>query len=237
MTELDARLLWPFTWSGPALAGIFGIGFVGLAQFFPPPAPTADGATIARLYIEHGSAIKIGCFVMIVGLVLLIPWAIALAALTGRSSGLLRHGQIACAATSTTLIEIIPTTWALAAFRPADLSEGVTRAFNDFGWFMLLFAWPPFSLWSLLVAIAILADDGETPTFPRWAGYLSLWNAMLLAPGGLMAFFKVGPFAWNGIMAFYVPLLVFFVWLVAITVTMLRANTRQRVEPLASSDH
>ena len=40
-----------------------------------------------------------------------------------------------------------------------------------------------------------------------------------------MAFFKVGPFAWNGIMAFYIPLFVFFVWLAALTVWVTSAET------------
>jgi hypothetical protein len=231
MTNLEPGLARAFTWAGPALAVTFGVGFVLLAGFFPPPAPSADSATIARLYSEHQLAIRGGCFLMIVGLVLLIPWGIALAALTERipgSSSLLTYGQLACIATSTTLIEIIPTTWALAAYRPAEVAADITRTVNDFGWFLLLFAWPPFGLWSALVAIAIFRDHSATPLFPRWAAYLSLWNTTLLVPGGLIAFFKAGPFAWNGVIAFYVPLTVFFVWLVAITVVMLRATTRSR---------
>jgi hypothetical protein len=73
-------------------------------------------------------------------------------------------------------------------------------------------------------AAAIFGDTRPHPLFPRWSAYLSLWNALLLVPGGLMAFFKIGPFAWDGIFAFYIPLLVFFVWLISMTVLMLRAS-------------
>lgn len=230
MTNLDPRLVQQFTWAGPALAVVFGIGLIPLAGFFPPPEPSAGSAEIVRLYTEHGLAIRAGCFTMIIGLVLLIPWGIAVATLTnriGRVGSPLVYGQITCLAVSTTLIELIPTTWALAAFRPGEVSADITRTVNDLGWFLLLFAWPPFSLWSLLVALAIFSDDGDTPVFPRWAAYLSLWNATLLVPGGLVAFFKIGPFAWNGVMAFYVPLTVFFVWLVGMTVLMLRVAPRE----------
>jgi hypothetical protein len=58
---------------------------------------------------------------------------------------------------------------------------------------------------------------------------LSLWDALLLVPDGLMAFFKVGPFAWDGIMAFYIPLTVFFVWLVGMTVVMFRLGSERHV--------
>lgn len=224
MNDLDPRLLRRFVWAGPALIVVFSLGLIPLAGFFPPPAPSAGSTQIALLYSGHALPIRIGCFVMIVGLVLLIPWGTAIAAYTRAAGAGLRYAQLACVAVCTALIELIPTTWALAAYRPGEVAADITRTVNDFGWFLLLFAWPPFSLWSILVASAIFADQRETPLFPRWTAYLSLWNAVLLVPGGLMAFFKVGPFAWNGVMAFYIPLFVFFVWLVGMTVAMLRIS-------------
>jgi hypothetical protein len=45
--------------------------------------------------------------------------------------------------------------------------------------------------------------------------------------GGIAVFFKHGPFAWNGIIGFYAPLTVFFVWLVITTYLLLTAIKRQ----------
>jgi hypothetical protein len=230
---LDTRLLRTFTWCGPVLTVVFSIGLIPLARFFPPPSPAADGATIARLYAAHATEIRLGCFAMIVGLVFLVPWG-ALAAWCWRIPGAdpaLANAQLVCLAVSTALIEVIPTVWAVAAYRAGGAAADVTQAFNDLGWFLLLFAWPPFSLWSVLVALSVFADRRERPLFPRWTAYLSLWNALLLVPGGLMAFFKVGPFAWDGIMAFYIPLTVFFVWLVGMTVVMLRLPANRPSAP------
>lgn len=230
----NTRLLRALAWGGPVLTVVFGLGLIPLAGFFPPPSPTADPRSIALLYAEHHTSIRLGCFAMIVGLVFLVPWGVALAAWCRRIPGAdpaLATGQLVCLGVSTALIEVIPTVWAVAAYRAGSAVPDVTQAFNDLGWFLLLFAWPPFSLWSVLVAASVLSDRGERPLLPRWTGYLSLWNALLLAPGGLMAFFKVGPFAWDGIMAFYIPLTVFFVWLVGMTVVMFRLTTVRPAAP------
>lgn len=234
----NSRLIRALTWGGPVLTVVFSAGLIPLAGFFPPPSPTLDAQSIAGLYAEHATAIRLGCFAMIVGLVFLVPWGVALAALCRRIPGAdpsLVTGQLVCLAVSTTLIEVIPTVWAVAAYRAGTAAADVTQAFNDLGWFLLLFGWPPFSLWSLLVAASVLSDDRERPLLPRWTGYLSLWNALLLVPGGLMAFFKVGPFAWDGIMAFYIPLTVFFVWLVGLTVVMFRLSAVRRTIPGSSA--
>ena len=87
------------------------------------------------------------------------------------------------------------------------------RTINDFGWFLYLYTWPPFSVWALAIALAILWDTSERPAFPRWAGYMNLWLALLLVPAGLMLFFKSRPFAYDGIITFWVPTVAFFFWI------------------------
>jgi hypothetical protein len=172
----NPKLLKLFTWSGPVLVVLFSAGLIPLARFFPPPSPAADAASVAALYRDHATSIRLGCFAMIIGLVFLVPWGIALAAWTRRIpavSSALVSGQWVCLAVSTALIEIIPTVWAVAAYRAGVISADVTQTVNDFGWFLLLFAWPPFSLWSILVALAIFSDTREQPLFPRWSAYLS----------------------------------------------------------------
>src|SRR5581483_6465773 len=150
MSELSPTLLRRFAWTGPGLIVVFSIGLVALARFFPPPPPSAPARDVTALYQAHAGAIRLGCFVMIVGLVLLIPWGVALAAWTRRIpavSPALASAQLVCVGVSTALIEFIPTVWALAAYRPGEVSADVTQTVNDLGWFLLLFAWPPFSLW------------------------------------------------------------------------------------------
>ena len=88
---------------------------------------------------------------------------------------------------------------------------------HDAAWFLFLFSWPPFSIWIGAVGVAILRDTAPEPTFPRWSGYLGLWTALLFTPAALMAFFKTGPMSYNGIIAFYIPTFIFFIWVAGMT--------------------
>ncbi|HMB60720.1 MAG TPA: hypothetical protein VKN35_12475 [Xanthomonadales bacterium] len=64
------------------------------------------------------------------------------------------------------------------------------------------------------IAIASLADDSEEPTFPRLSGYFNLWAFVLSVPTQFIFFFKSSPFAWGGILAFWMPLTVFMAWFI-----------------------
>ena len=50
-------------------------------------------------------------------------------------------------------------------------------------------------------------------------------------PGGLITFFKTGPFAWNGLLAFWVPLVIFFVWFLVMFVALLKTIREQESAP------
>ena len=77
------------------------------------------------------------------------------------------------------------------------------------------------------MGLAIVSDNHERPVFARWLGYFNIWVAILFLPGGLITFFKSGPFAWNGLLAFWLPLTVFFLWYIVMFFALLKA-IRQR---------
>ena len=52
---------------------------------------------------------------------------------------------------------------------------------------------------------------------------VTLWVGALFVPGGLLTFFKHGPFAWNGLFAFWIPLLTFFAWYLLMFVFLRKA--------------
>lgn len=47
-----------------------------------------------------------------------------------------------------------------------------------------------------------------------------------MAPASLMGLFKTGPFAYNGILAFWVVAVDFFVWMVVMSIVMMKAIAR-----------
>ena len=96
-----------------------------------------------------------------------------------------------------------------AAYRLDDTPPVIVRAIHDLAWFTFLAPWPSFTVWCVALALAIFADRRTAPSFPRWAAFLSLWTGLLFVPACLIFWFKVGPFSWNGIIAFYVPVFIF----------------------------
>jgi hypothetical protein len=216
-------------WCGPVLVLFFFIGLVPLAGFVPPPDPDAGATEIRHLYTDDLTAVRIGLLMSTVAVALFFPWGATIAVLTRRNEErfpILSYTQVACIAMCGIVALFTCLVWSWGAFRPDEISPDTTRSINDFGWFLYLYTWPPFSVWALAIGLAIIWDKSETPAFPRWAAYFNFWLAFLLVPAGLMLFFKTGPFAFDGLITFWVPTVVFFAWIPIMTGLVLRAVSR-----------
>lgn len=216
---------------GPLLALSFLVGSILIGRFLPPFVAPGDSAQmVAQLYVQRADFVRAGAFITILGMTLLVPYATAIAVQFRRTEGgypILTYVQVATGAVCTSVVICMCMFWAVAAYRPGDTAPDVTRALNDIAYFFFVFMFPPFSLWVLAIGAAILMhpDDGE-PVYPRWVAYFNIWTAMLFIPAGMIAFFKRGPFAWNGILALYMPLAVFFVWMAIMCVYTVRNVNR-----------
>ena len=79
---------------------------------------------------------------------------------------------------------------------------------------------------NVVTGVVILGDKRAVPILPRWVGYMNLWTGVLLLPGLAVGLFKVGPFAWNGALAFWMPAVVFGNWFNPMIFAMLAAIKR-----------
>jgi hypothetical protein len=111
----------------------------------------------------------------------------------------------------------------IAAFRPDRAPIDVTAALNDIAWFMLMFAWTPGAMQAFLCGAAIVKHASPTSHYPRWIGFFSIWIAVLMASSSFIPFFKTGPFAWNGLFGFWLPVIVFGNWFLVMLWATLRA--------------
>jgi hypothetical protein len=80
---------------------------------------------------------------------------------------------------------------------------------------------------ALSIAIVGFSDKSATPTFPRWFCFFSIWIAILSIPGGFAVFFQSGPFAWNGIITFWLPIGFFGIYYPTLISLMFKAIKRQ----------
>jgi hypothetical protein len=98
---------------------------------------------------------------------------------------------------------------------------------NDFCWLIFVGMFSPAVLQAFVIGACILSDKRADPVFPRWVGFANLWAAVLFLPGALLPFFKHGPFAWNGLIGFWLVATAFFAWYILMWWSTVRAIKRQ----------
>jgi hypothetical protein len=222
-------------WAGPLFCLLFAIGMVPLAQFIPPPKASDSAQEIVKLYSEQTDRLRAGLVLMMIGAAFVAPWAAAITTQMKRIEG--RHSplawtSLACGAVNVFVVLLPVMIMIAAAFRPGRDPE-VTQALNDLAWILFVMNFAPVFVQQLAIGIAAFTD-GEGRVFPRWVGYFNVWCAALLLPAVLIPFFKTGAFAWHGIFEFWLAAVVFFGWVVVMTVVTLRAIGTQAREEAAA---
>jgi hypothetical protein len=235
---METRVQRVLIWTGPGMIALWLGAFLFIAGFIPPSDPSASADKIVRLYADHSIAIKLGMIISMAGSALLVPWAVAISGQLKRIDGAKALADVQMASCALLSLEFITPigVWMTASFRYEDRAPDATRALHDLGW--ILFVTVIWSLWVQLIAIAaaILIDRRSEPVLPRWLGYLNLWVAMLIIPAGLVLFFKHGPFAWNGVVGLYIPLVAFLIWMMSMTITIHRKLSRQIREDMRPAE-
>jgi len=214
-------------WSGIACVAVFLVGFGLIAGFISPPAPTLTGAQLARLFTDDAVRIRLGMIVSLFAAALLASWSAVITVQMKRMQrrvAALAYTNLAVGALFVLEFIISLIIWESMTFRARD--PQVLLAMNDTAWLLFVAITSTPVLQTLAIGTAIFldtADNRSTPVFPRWAGYLNFWVAMLFLPGTVTVFFHTGPFAWNGVLTWYLPLSVFATWMVIMSILLLRA--------------
>ncbi|HWN32547.1 MAG TPA: hypothetical protein VNP03_07375 [Pseudonocardia sp.] len=223
-----------------AWAGLVGLAliFVGLllAGYVPAPRADATPGEIAAFYRDGTFTIRLGLFLGLIGSA---GWAALVSVVWVQLSHIegprpvLAALQAVAGAACYVLLTLFVVLLAAAAFRPERAPES-TQLLHDIGWFMAFLAAVPFVLQALATGAAILGDRSPQPAYPRWLGYLGLWVAVLLAPGDVLLFFHTGPFAYDGLISYWIPLFGFGGWMAALSWGALRLARAESAEPASA---
>jgi hypothetical protein len=211
-------------WGGPFCAATLGAGLL-MAGFVPPPSPTLTAEQIAQIYTSHATMIRVGMILGLVGIVGFIAIVAAISAQMRRMqchSNLPVYLQLGAGSIGVLTVMFPIMIFAITAFRP-EREPQLTQLLNDVGWLIIIPAFPTFIAQFGAIAFGILQDQSPRPVFPRWVAYFNVWVALLFVPGGFAYFFRTGPFAWDGLLAFWVAAGAFFLWLIVMTPLLLKA--------------
>jgi hypothetical protein len=213
-TRVNVNVLMFGAWAALLYPALLILGWWVLAGFVPPPKPTAGAPDILDHYTAHTTSIRAGMVIVMFGAVMAMPLGATAAYFIRRIEGFtgpLTMLQIMGAVGMAALTFFPAMWWLIALFRP-DRSPELTRMLNDAGWLQWVGGLTIYYPTILTMAIAAFIDRSDRPAFPRWFGYLNLWLFVLLLPGQMIFFFKTGPFAWNGLISFYLAFVVFGLW-------------------------
>lgn len=225
---------WILLWTLPVVAVLWLSAFVLFPGFVPPMSPAMSAEEVAAFYRDPGNLPRIR-YGMILFNWFAVGWIPVLALLVlqirrmAHRTPIFSYAIIACAAGGPTIFLMANLFWLLAAFRPMRDPQ-LTLMFNDLAWVTFSSQVGFLIAQSVILALAIHLDRQERPVFGRWVAHFNLVIAALLAPAAFAGAATTGPFAWDGLLTFWVRNVAIGVWILVMAVVLGRAIARQRAE-------
>ena len=170
----------------------------------------------------------VGCTLFYIAAGILTPGSIAFGIMLSRIEG--RHPlwsftTAVCGVFISLIVFFNCCAWIVAAYRP-EYGADVIQSWYDWAWFAFLLGWIYLSLEMVATAIVELMDDRPQPMIPRWFTWLTLGGALSIVTAAGPAFFTSGPFAYHGLLAFYMPVAVWGAYISGTTWFMLQELKR-----------
>lgn len=220
-------------WCGPLFVLIFVVTFGVYGHNLPRPISPAFGAEeIAAYYRENLSDLRLGWVVSLIFISLYLPWSAQISEhlrQIEKNSRLMTYLQLIAGALTVFVVSFGMLCWAVACFRP-ERDAAIIQTLHDIGWESLELQWCITTVQMVAMALVGLADKRETPLFPRWVCFLSIWCGLSFAPASLTLYLKTGPFAWDGLLSFYIPYAAWLVWCLVTSLYMVKAIRRRMRE-------
>ena len=220
-------------WSVVGYVGGLVVGWWLISHLGPPwfPHSSDDAQSVAMFFHNNLTRIALGMVVTLFGATMFIPWTAVVATFISRIEGgvgMLTITHIIGGMGNTILSVLPPLWWLVACFRP-DQAPDTIRFLNDTAFLQFLGGVAPFIPLQITIAVAALSDKSDNPVFPRWAGFFNLMVALLILPDQLIFFFYSGPFTWTGLFGFWIPVVLFFFWLLLMFYLVRKAILREPV--------
>jgi hypothetical protein len=227
MSERAQKVL---LWWGLTFTAIYGFTMRFLLHILPPPSATWSADQVAQFYVEHGTSIKTGAVIGSWTSAFTVPLAIVIAIQMSRhETGKPVWSYVAGAGGALTSIFLVlpPIFMGVAAFTPTRAPE-ITTTMHELAMLTLTTTDQYFIFWWVgIIFICLTSNTVINSPFPRWFGYFTIWAALMLEAGAIAYATRTGPFAWNGLLAFWSPLSLFGIWVAVMAVLLFKAINAQ----------
>jgi hypothetical protein len=219
-------------WITPVVAAVFLLVFLSFPGFLPPMSPEMPADHVAAFFAQHATMIRFSMVVFNLCGIMLVPFFMVIVVQMKRMatpSQVFAYSYLSAVASGATLFAIADLLWLIAAYRP-ERSPDLVLLLNDMAWIVFTAPVGMLIAQNLCLALAIYLDAHPTPIFPRWVGHFNIVVAAVMVPAALASVVRTGPFAWDGLVSFWLKIVTFGVFLVVMFFVVRRAVSRQAQE-------
>ncbi len=221
-------------YSGPIFIVTFLIFWGIMGHNVPPIAADASAEYVAEFYRNNTNTVRAGMALAMLFGCLYLPWALSITKvmehISPRQNDILPTLQVFGGALTVVPVVVSSFFFLVPAFRPEVLEPVLIQMLYDMGWFTVDMLYFVTTIQMVAVGVAGLGDERIKPLFPKFVCWFSIWAGISFLFELLMPFFKSGLFARQGWLNFWVEFSVFFVYMVLITVYVLKAIPRLKAE-------
>jgi hypothetical protein len=226
-------------WAGP----IFLVGYVAswavMGMNVPPVSAALPLADLYAHYVNNSTQLRVAYVLS----VFFIPFYMVFSSVISRvmrtiegDDGPLAIVEQMGGATTTVVGMVAGICWLTAAFRGEERSPEIVRALHDFGWLFFDTTYMVTGVQMLAMSIVFLSDRRTQPLMPRFLSWYAIFVVMAFLPLSLLPFFYTGPFAWSGVVCYWVSLGSWFLWVLMLCFYLFKAIARlEREAGTASS--
>jgi hypothetical protein len=228
--RLGKREVWIFYWAFSVFYTALSVGICLLGRATPPPRPDVDAMQAAAWFDQHQLGIQVGfVFLLVIAGGAAISNGIIGYFMMRMSSGkMLAYAYIGTMGVGAIPgFQLILACWLTATFRP-DRSPDVLYLLYDLGMLSYNGSLGCFTAAYTVAAIAILYD--KNGIFPKWFAYVTVWQIVTEILASQMWLHHSGAFAWNGMITFYIAVVIFGLWIVCFLALFRIAASRETAD-------
>ena len=219
---------------------IFAVTWFFLLKMAPPPPPTLSPEEMAAFFQENRFSILLGAMICSWVAAQMVPfWALVATQMyrLEKSHGLPIWTVITVmgGALMSMFLVFPPILWGVIAYS-ADRTPELSMMLMEVASLTLVTTDQFYIFAQVALSVVILRYPmDELSPFPRWYGWFNLWVAIAFEVGAVSFMTKTGPFAWDGVLVFWMPFVLFFAWIPVTLWLLWQGVSRQQAAKLAAA--
>lgn len=197
--------------SGGLFSTIFlFVGFI-VADLFPPLGPWWSAERTTEFYVDHQTGMHAASVLIMFSGATFLAYTVIISDQMRKIPNIpwfLPQLQLASGTAASWTLFLPGLLLAVGAFR-TDRDPKIIELMNDAFWLITIMPLQPFlpMYWSWIYAL--LLDNRERRLYPKPVAYFNLFVTVIFFFAMVVHVTKTGPFAWNGVLGFWVPLILF----------------------------